>query len=110
MSIEKLRVRNDIKEVFVVQILILNFILEIWEVDGMCIYQCYCIFFIIFYVMVDILYYYNLYKRVWVIYVNYMCEEGYYFQNNQFCYMFCQSYKWIFLDSFVCVKGIFFNL
>lgn len=108
-SIEKLRVRNDTKEVSVAQTSTLNFTLEIREADGTCIHQRYRTPPIIPHATVDTPYHYNLYKRAWVIYANYTCEEGYHLQNNQSRYMFCQSYKWTSPDSPVCVKGIFPN-
>lgn len=105
-SIEKLRVRNDTKEVSVAQTSTLNFTLEIREADGTCIHQRYRTPPIIPHATVDTPYHYNLYKRAWVIYANYTCEEGYHLQNNQSRYMFCQSYKWTSPDSPVCVKDV----
>lgn len=104
-----MRVRNDTKEVSVAQTSTLNFTLEIREADGTCIHQRYRTPPIIPHATVDTPYHYNLYKRAWVIYANYTCEEGYHLQNNQSRYMFCQSYKWTSPDSPVCVKGIFPN-
>lgn len=104
-----MRVRNDTKEVSVAQNSTLNFTLEIREADGTCIHQRYRTPPIIPHATVDTPYHYNLYKRAWVIYANYTCEEGYHLQNNQSRYMFCQSYKWTSPDSPVCVKGIFPN-
>lgn len=101
-----MRVRNDTKEVSVAQTSTLNFTLEIREADGTCIHQRYRTPPIIPHATVDTPYHYNLYKRAWVIYANYTCEEGYHLQNNQSRYMFCQSYKWTSPDSPVCVKGI----
>lgn len=105
MSAEKLRIRIDTKEISVVQTPIVNFTVEIREADGTCIHQRYRTPPDVPHSTVKTPYHYNVYKRSWVIYANYTCDEGYHLQSNHSRYMFCQSYKWTSPDTPVCVKG-----
>ncbi|XP_062577509.1 fibrillin-2-like [Saccostrea cucullata] len=105
-STEKLRVKNETKEVSVEQPPSINFTAEIREADGTCIHQRYRTPPPIPHATAVTPYHYNKYKRVWVIYANYTCDEGYHFQSNHSRYMFCQSYKWTSPDQPVCLKDV----
>ncbi|XP_056009654.1 fibrillin-2-like isoform X2 [Ostrea edulis] len=105
-SIEKLRVRNDTKAVSVVRTPILDFTTEIRKADGTCIHQRYRKPPAIPNATVNTPYHYDKHKRIWVIYANYTCVEGYHLQRNHSRYLFCQSYHWVSPDTPVCLKDV----